>query len=155
MALLPALDLPDPPVTLSLLYPSPHTLITYLFRFFILPPSSTQTSSCAFLNSERRTMAPLAQKLGLALLLALSIASLGLSIPMFFTLRLLRTSVANKCTPGGGCSVPAWVRGSPEEGVLVWDSMETARLAEINRHWIPLTYAYITYSALTLIYLAT
>ncbi|BEI83098.1 hypothetical protein CcaverHIS002_0309660 [Cutaneotrichosporon cavernicola] len=72
---------------------------------------------------------------------------------MLFTLRLVSISVADKCTPGGGCTVPSWVRGSPEAKILLWDRMETARLAEINGRWIPLTYACIAYSVLALVYL--
>jgi hypothetical protein len=65
-------------------------------------------------------MALLAQKVGLVVVLTVACASLALSVLMLFTLRLVGASVANNCTPGGGCSVPAWVRGSPEEGRLLW-----------------------------------
>jgi hypothetical protein len=53
-------------------------------------------------------MTVLAQRLALALLLAVSGASLGLSIHMVFTLRAVSAYLADNCTPGRGCNLPSW-----------------------------------------------
>ncbi|CAK9786761.1 hypothetical protein CC85DRAFT_303218 [Cutaneotrichosporon oleaginosum] len=100
-------------------------------------------------------MTPLAQRLGLTVLLAVSVASLVLSTFMIFTLRLLAASVAEVCPPGGGCEIPSWVGGiNIAEKEWWWARIKEQRYIQITTRWLPLTYACIGYSALALLYIA-